>query len=185
MSFDSGRLSHAYITDDHFAYNIAMAVVCGARDTVKPCKQCSHCDKASRSIHPDIIVIDEDKIKDIEKEAGKDKVNLIVSVNVVRWIKRDAYIVPNDSIQKAYIVKYADTMNVSAQNAFLKMLEEPPKHAVFYFARRILLYFYLQCVRVVLKSHRSVMKIQPRMLKKDLLIPMMTILNYWSLLMSS
>jgi len=131
MSFDSSRLSHAYITDESLANHIAMAVVCSARDAARPCKQCSHCDKASRSIHPDIIIIDKDRIKELDKETGREKVKPIVSVDIVRWLKRDVYVVPNDSMHKAYIVKDADTMNTSAQNAFLQMLEEPPKHAVF------------------------------------------------------
>jgi len=131
MSFDSARLSHAYITDESYAKTLATAVVCSARDTDRPCMKCAHCDKALRGIHPDIIIIDKDKIKDIDKETGKEKVKPIVSVDIVRWIKRDVYVVPNDSMQKAYIVKDADTMNTSAQNAFLQMLEEPPKHAVF------------------------------------------------------
>jgi len=131
MGFDSGRLSHAYITDKSFAKYIAMAVVCSARTGARPCEKCIHCDKASRNIHPDIIIINKEKIKDIDKEAGKAKVNTFVNVDVIRWIKRDLYVIPNDSLQKAYIVEDADTMNGNAQNAFLKMLEEPPKHAVF------------------------------------------------------
>jgi len=131
MSFDSERLSHAYVTDDSFANTLAMAVVCNARDAARPCNRCSHCDKASRQIHPDIIVIDKDKIMEIDKDTGEKKAKLIISVDIIRWIKKDAYVVPNDSNQKAYIVKDADTMNASAQNAFLKMLEEPPSHAVF------------------------------------------------------
>jgi len=55
----------------------------------------------------------------------------IISVDQIREIKQDVYIVPNDSMQKAYVVRDADTMNANAQNAFLKILEEPPKHAVF------------------------------------------------------
>jgi len=119
MTFTSDRLSHAYITDDTFADTLATAVVCSNRSGKRPCLTCADCSKASRHIHPDITVVD--KLDD----------KLIISVDQVRALKKDVYIVPNDSIQKAYIVKNADSMNSNAQNAFLQILEEPPAHAVF------------------------------------------------------
>jgi len=119
MSFDSNRLSHAYISNDSFADTLAMAVVCSARDDNRPCMTCKHCDKASRQVHPDIITVKQNDNK------------LIISVDQIRELKQDVYIVPNDAEKKAYVVKDADTMNISAQNAFLRILEEPPAHAVF------------------------------------------------------
>jgi len=119
MSFNTSRLSHAYITDASFAGTLAMAVVCSARDSAGSCKLCIHCDKALRSIHPDII--------EIAQIDGK----LIISVDQIRAIKQDAYILPNESMQKVYVVKDADSMNTNAQNAFLQILEEPPAHVVF------------------------------------------------------
>ena len=117
--FDSSRLSHAYITEADFADTLASAVVCGVRDGKRPCMKCTHCDKASRHIHPDIIYIDRLDSK------------LIISVDQIREIKQDVYIVPNEAEQKAYVVKNADSMNINAQNALLQILEEPPAHAVF------------------------------------------------------
>jgi len=123
MSFDSvfnaNRLSHAYITDDSFADTLAMAVVCSARGTERPCNKCTDCDKASRRIHPDIITV--------ERLDNK----LIISVDQIRALKQDVYILPNEAMQKVYVVKEADAMNTNAQNAFLQILEEPPAHAVF------------------------------------------------------
>jgi len=119
MSFNSLRLSHAYITDVSFVETLAMAVVCSARDAARPCKNCADCDKASRHIHPDIITV--------ERLDNK----LIISVDQIRALKQDVYILPNEAMQKAYIVKDADSMNTNAQNAFLQILEEPPAHTVF------------------------------------------------------
>jgi len=119
MSFNAQRFSHAYIADNTFADTLAMAVVCSAPDSEKPCKNCVHCDKASRRIHPDII--------EIEKLDNK----LIISVDQIRELKKDVYIVPNEAMKKAYVVKDADLMNTNAQNAFLQILEEPPAHVVF------------------------------------------------------
>jgi len=80
---------------------------------------CVHCEKAARFIHPDITTV------------GRLDDKLIVSVDQIRDLKKDVYIVPNESLQKAYIVNDADSMNANAQNAFLQILEEPPGHAVF------------------------------------------------------
>ena len=38
----------------------------------------------------------------------------------------DASLLPNEAAQKVYIIREAETMNPSAQNAALKLLEEPP-----------------------------------------------------------
>jgi len=117
--FNTDRLSHAYITDDSFADRLAMAVVCSARDVNRPCLICADCDKASRRIHPDII-----EVKRLDNK-------LIISVDQIRELKQDVYIVPNEAMQKAYVVRDAEAMNTNAQNAFLQILEEPPGHAVF------------------------------------------------------
>ena len=120
LSFDPNRLSHAYIVGvAAVSDTLAMAVVCGTRDGVRPCMRCSHCDKASRHIHPDIIVVD--KLDDKRE----------IVVDQIRELKQDVYVVPNEAMQKAYVVNNADSMNKNAQNAFLQILEEPPLHAVF------------------------------------------------------
>ena len=117
-NFDSNRLSHAYIAAGSLADTLAMAIVCsGSGD--RPCITCSHCKKAARGIHPDIIIINKPEKK---RE---------IIVEQIRELKRDVIVVPNESDKKAYIINDADTMNANAQNALLQILEEPPPHAVF------------------------------------------------------
>jgi len=118
MTFDSNRLSHAYITDGETANELAMAALCSAPDK-KPCLSCIHCDKAKRGIHPDIIIIS--RIDDKRE----------ILIDQIRAIKKDVFIMPNEASKKVYIINDADTMNQNAQNAFLQMLEEPPAHAIF------------------------------------------------------
>jgi len=113
------RLSHAYIADSHTAKLLATAVVCCVRDGNRPCMTCNNCIKAQKQIHPDITTINRiDNKRDI-------------SVGQIRELKQDVYILPNDSMQKAYVIEDAETMNTSAQNALLQILEEPPAHTVF------------------------------------------------------
>lgn len=54
-----------------------------------------------------------------------------IGIDAIREIRETAFIVPNDSDIKAYIIRYADTMTTQAQNAILKLLEEPPKNVYF------------------------------------------------------
>ncbi|MCL2401582.1 MAG: hypothetical protein FWC90_02945 [Oscillospiraceae bacterium] len=109
------KLSHAYIAAGAQADQIAMAAVCDSLDN-KPCGTCPHCGKVSRRIHPDIAEV---------APTGRE-----ITVGQVREARRDAYIMPNEAARKVYIISPADTMNTSAQNALLKVLEDPPPHAV-------------------------------------------------------
>jgi DNA polymerase-3 subunit delta' len=84
-----------------------------------PCGVCIHCRKALEGIHPDIIHV------------GTTGENL--KVDEVRALRADAYIRPNEGARKVYIVRTAETMNASGQNALLKLLEEGPPYAAFFF----------------------------------------------------
>ena len=122
---DGGRFPHASIFFGEeeeklraLARSISAALVCtgGAQ---KPCGKCSHCIKASRACHPDIIYV----------RPEKDKTE--IKVDQIRAIVRDAVILPNEAERKIYVIEKADSMNSAAQNAFLKLLEEPPGYACF------------------------------------------------------
>lgn len=117
--------SHAYIiwggreTDRlECAQKLAQAIVCTAQGE-RPCMSCCHCVKASRHIHPDIITID------------WNPETRTIYVDQIRTLREDAVIMPNEAQKKVYIISHADAMNVSAQNAILKLLEEPPESAGF------------------------------------------------------
>jgi DNA polymerase-3 subunit delta' len=68
--------------------------------------------------HPDIIYV------------GHDKPNVISVDNIRQQINGDVAIKPYSGPKKIYIVDEAEKMNVQAQNALLKTLEEPPEYAV-------------------------------------------------------
>lgn len=124
------NLSHAYIIyspNEHAAFeeakNLAAAMVCeGAGE--KPCKICRHCSKALREIHPDITVVER-----LLNDEGKKKKEL--AVDQIRAIITDALVLPNEAERKVYIIKEGSYMNTEAQNALLKILEEPPKFVSF------------------------------------------------------
>ena len=101
-----------------FARFIANCLVC--RGQGKPCGVCSDCVKAQGKGHPDIL----------ETDGKKGKSNTF-SVDAVREIRDNAFVVPNESDKKVYILKNAHNMNDQAQNAILKILEEPPSYVFF------------------------------------------------------
>lgn len=97
---------------------LSRAFVC--ESNAKPCGVCRHCIKATENNHPDVITLDPAAIG--EK---------IFKISLVRELKDDAYIIPNEAQKKVYILKSADKMNIQAQNALLKLIEEPPMYARF------------------------------------------------------
>ena len=55
----------------------------------------------------------------------------LISVDDIRnGINRTTSVLPNESTYKLYVVDEAEKMNIQAQNALLKTLEEPPKYVV-------------------------------------------------------
>ena len=124
------RLSHAYIVSApsreeylRTARSLAAAAVCTGGGPV-PCGKCRACRKAESGIHPDIITV-----RRLTDDKGKQKRE--IGVDQVRQVIGDAYVLPNEAERKVYIIEEAETMNTAAQNAALKLLEEPPKGVIF------------------------------------------------------
>ncbi len=95
---------------------IAQYCVCSSDN--KPCGICSDCIKAQKGIHPDIFVADGYNVGEMNIEA-------------IRNIRTSAYIKPNEAEKKVYLLFNCEKMLQPAQNAFLKVLEEPPENVVF------------------------------------------------------
>lgn len=100
------------------ANNIAAAMECTGAGGEKPCGNCPSCHKIFGAGHPDVIIVDSDKAT--------------VPISVIRDMQADAYIRPNEGKKKIYLIPRAQDMQASAQNALLKILEEPPEYCVFF-----------------------------------------------------
>ncbi len=118
-----GHISHFYLlcgseeSGKHtLARLLAAAILCENGD--KPCCKCASCRKVLAGTHPDVITVD-----DPEKKT--------VTVDMVRQARSDVYIRPNEGSHKIYLIPRAHTMLDPAQNALLKVLEEPPQYGVF------------------------------------------------------
>ena len=122
-SFQAGKASHCYLLcgpegsgKRTLARILAAALQCEGHAV--PCGRCGPCRKVFANIHPDVITID-----DPEKKT--------VSVDLIRQLQADAYIRPNEGNKKIYLIPRAQDMTDNAQNALLKLIEEPPAYAVF------------------------------------------------------
>ena len=122
----TGTLGHAIILSGQgdllrCARFAAAAMECTGGDA--PCGQCPACSKVLRDIHPDVITVTDPDHKNI-------------SVDVLRSLRSDAYILPNEGKRKIYIFPDCDLLEPKAQNVLLKVLEEGPAHAAFLFCAR-------------------------------------------------
>ena len=82
-----------------------------------PCGVCTACHKVEQGIHSDVMLIDEQ-----DKE---------IKVETARAIRSACAVLPGDSDRRIVLIRHAQNMNISAQNALLKLLEEPPSYAFF------------------------------------------------------
>ncbi|MBO5867556.1 MAG: DNA polymerase III subunit delta', partial [Oscillospiraceae bacterium] len=95
---------------------LTAAIQCEGED--RPCLQCEACRKAMAGTHPDIITVDNKEKKHIP-------------IDQIREARADVYIRPNEGKKKIYVIPRANDMRMEAQNALLKVLEEPPAYGVF------------------------------------------------------
>lgn len=100
------------------AINVAKILMCQNGEN-NACGNCDSCKKISGNIHPDIEFI---KPQSNQKTIG---------IDTIRTLKQNAYITPNESDYKIYIFPDSSIITPQAQNAFLKILEEPPKSVIF------------------------------------------------------
>ena len=124
VAVSSGKLSHALIlegSDDESrflaAVKIASAVMC--ESDKKPCGVCSHCIKCEKGIHPDLHIVE------------KDDDSTMIKVDAIRALKAKALLFPNEAKKSVFIIRQANLMNPQAQNALLKIFEEPAAHLCF------------------------------------------------------
>lgn len=100
---------------------LAQSLVCSGPNP--PCGVCRDCRKAIHGIHPDII--------SVTQFMRKEDVGVAIKVDPIRALRNDTIIRPNEARSKVYLIEDAQNLNVNAQNALLKVLEEGPPYAAF------------------------------------------------------
>jgi len=123
------RLSHAYILvspeEDKLRLSSLLAahMLC-RKGGDEPCMLCSDCRKIMNGIHPDVIAVERPL-----DDKGKPKREIYVAQ--IRDLLSDSVVLPNEADYKVYVILDAEYMNPQAQNALLKLLEEPPEKVKF------------------------------------------------------
>lgn len=119
----NGTLSHAIILSGQGDLSAAARFTAAAmqcRSEHRPCLACPACSKVERGIHPDVTIVEDPEHKNI-------------SIDILRDIRADAYILPNEGARKVYIFPDCEKLDPKAQNVLLKVVEEGPPHAAFIF----------------------------------------------------
>lgn len=152
---ERGALSHAYILEGApgcgkhtLARAIVMALACeqrGKQAPALPCGHCPTCQKIAAGNCPDVLTV--------RREPDK----ATMGVEVIRALRADVAVLPNDLEFKVYVVEDADTMTTQAQNALLLTLEEPPPFVLF-----LLLATQADTLLETIRSRAPVLRMQPQ-----------------------
>lgn len=126
-ALEAGRLPHALlfvgpsgVGKRRVAAALAQALLCESK-TDRPCGSCGGCTKAAADNHPAVIRIAADP------ESKSKEIVLKQITDLSELLSRT----PGEGGLYAVLIDDADQMNVHAQNAFLKTLEEPMSPAYF------------------------------------------------------
>ncbi len=121
-AMEQDKVSHAYILQGEkgsgkklLSFSYAKALLCEL-GTGSACNTCKSCLQMNHGNHPDYTMVSHEKPNVISVEDIRSQVNHSVSIK------------PYSSKRKIYVIEDAHKMNVQAQNALLKTLEEPPSY---------------------------------------------------------
>lgn len=113
-------LSHAYIIagEEGSGRGVVLDILIAKAlcKTQSACMHCPACEKFKHKSHPDL------NYYGVEKP---------LTVEQVRMLRKEALLRPNDGDKSVFVIFRGEELNTSGQNALLKLIEEPPKHALF------------------------------------------------------
>jgi len=142
-AISTGRVAQAYLFSGPrgvgkttAARILAKCLNCTADAALAPCNECASCRAITNGSSVDVLEIDGASNTGVEN---------------VRELRENIMYMPAGGRRKIYIIDEVHMLSISAFNALLKTLEEPPSHVVFIFAttevRKIPLTILSRCQR--------------------------------------
>ena len=127
-AIENGTLAHAFLISGPsgsgkttLVTEMAAAINCEMAqntDCALPCGKCSTCKRIYEGNFPDL------------KFLSKKREKATLGVDEVKDFREDMFLSSTEADKKIYVIDDAECMTVEAQNALLKVLEEPPSSVV-------------------------------------------------------
>jgi len=128
-----GHLSHAYLLAGPsgvgkaaLGLEFAKAMCCTDPDPDDPsaaCGVCRACRIVIRGVHPDVEVFSIESEARLAEKPGR---NSSLGIDTIRRLRSSVSLMPLESSRRIMIIEDAETLPEPAQQALLKVLEEPP-----------------------------------------------------------
>lgn len=154
--FASGRLPHAILITGRegvgkrrLALALAKAILC-RQEEAEGCDACGSCTKVDHLTHPNLHILlplptgssrtgsDNEQFASLRETAleylagaGVGRAGSNIPKDHVRLLQREMSFAPTEADSRVAIIFEADCMLAAGANSLLKILEEPPRHAVF------------------------------------------------------
>ncbi len=126
FAVEANRLPHAVILEGgseadrlKLARLLARSLLCRS-DENRPCGECPDCRKVLRGFHPDLTEC-------LAQPGNTDD----LKIDAVRRIRANAFVYPNEANHRVFLLHNMHLCGEAAQNALLKILEEPPEYVRF------------------------------------------------------
>ena len=111
-----------------FAEHLAQALLCESLQAGhQPCGHCPSCHLFNQHSHPDFLPVSPEETD----STGNERKQAVIKVETVRKVLDFAHLSAHRGGRRVALIYPAESMNVQAANALLKILEEPPLGMVF------------------------------------------------------
>jgi DNA polymerase-3 subunit delta' len=98
------------------AINFAKVINCLKPNDNDCCDHCISCRKIDSKVHPDVFYLEQGEVE--------------ITIDQIRALEDFIFLKPSEGNKRVVIIDNSHQMNVNAQNAFLKTLEEPPPDCI-------------------------------------------------------